>query len=634
MQDVADASQAGEVASRAVGPPIGGLLRFLTCGAVDDGKSTLIGRLLFDCRLIYEDQWSALAADSLRFGTTASGQPDLALLVDGLEAERAQGITIDVAYRYFSTARRSFIVADAPGHEQYTRNVATAASTADLAVLLVDARNGLLTQTLRHSYIVALMGIRHVVLAVNKMDAISWDRRMFDDIAGAYRKLAAQIGIPDVTCIPISALGGDNVTAHSPSMTWYPGQTLLGHLETVEISTDRTGKPFRMPVQWVNRPNQDFRGYSGTLASGSVRVGERVVVLPSGKTTQIARIVTMDGDLESAAAGDAVTLTMRDEIDIARGDVIAAETERPQLAEQYAAHLIWMSEQPMLPGRSYLLAIGTGLVRAEVTELKHKISVNTLEHVAAKHLDLNEIGFCNIALDRPVPFDPYAENRELGGFILIDRVDNATVGCGMIAFALRRSTNIHWQSLKTDKAARASSKAQKQCILWFTGLSGAGKSTVADLVEQTLHQLGRHTMLLDGDNIRHGLNRDLGFTQEDRVENIRRVAEVARLMVEAGLIVLVSFISPFRSERRMARDLVGEDEFIEIYVNTPIEICEARDPKGLYKLARAGKLPNLTGLGSPYEPPEKPDISLDGGGQSPVDLAQQVLDVLRQRGIV
>ena len=389
-----------------------------------------------------------------------------------------------------------------------------------------------------------------------------------------------------------------------------------------------------MPVQWVNRPNQDFRGYSGTLASGSVRVGERVVVLPSGKTTQIARIVTMDGDLESAAAGDAVTLTMRDEIDIARGDVIAAETERPQLAEQYAAHLIWMSEQPMLPGRSYLLAIGTSLVRAEVTELKHKISVNTLEHVAAKHLDLNEIGFCNIALDRPVPFDPYAENREMGGFILIDRVDNATVGCGMIAFALRRSTNIHWQSLKIDKAARASLKAQKQCILWFTGLSGAGKSTVADLVEQMLHRLGRHTMLLDGDNIRHGLNRDLGFTQEDRVENIRRVAEVAKLMIEAGLIVLVSFISPFRSERRMARDLVGEDEFIEIYVNTPIEICEARDPKGLYKLARAGKLPNLTGLGSPYEPPEKPDISLDGGGQSPADLAQQVLDVLRQRGIV
>ena len=634
MQDVADTSQAGAVASRVVGSPIGGLLRFLTCGSVDDGKSTLIGRLLFDCRLIYEDQWSALAADSLRFGASASGEADLALLVDGLEAERAQGITIDVAYRYFSTARRSFIVADAPGHEQYTRNMATAASTADLAVLLVDARNGLLTQTLRHSYIVALMGIHHVVLAVNKMDAISWDRRMFDDIAGAYRKLAAQIGIPDVTCIPISALHGDNVTARSHSMPWYLGPTLLGHLETVEISTDRTGKPFRMPVQWVNRPNQDFRGYSGTLASGSVRVGERVVVLPSGKTTQIARIVTMDGDLESAAAGDAVTLTMRDEIDIARGDVIAAETECPQLAEQYAAHLIWISEQPMLPGRSYLLAIGTSLVRAEVTELKHKISVNTLEHVAAKHLDLNEIGFCNIALDRPVPFDPYAENREMGGFILIDHVDNATVGCGMIAFALRRSTNIHWQSLKIDKAARASSKAQKQCILWFTGLSGAGKSTVADLVEQTLHRLGRHTMLLDGDNIRHGLNRDLGFTQEDRVENIRRVAEVAKLMVEAGLIVLVSFISPFRSERRVARDLVGEDEFIEIYVNTPIEICEARDPKGLYKLARAGKLPNLTGLGSPYEPPEKPDISLDGGGQSPADLAQQVLDVLRQRGIV
>jgi bifunctional enzyme CysN/CysC len=633
MQDVAYGSPA-DAAEEATGRrPREGLLRFLTCGSVDDGKSTLIGRLLFDCRLIYEDQWSVLTADTLRYGTT-SDAPDLALLVDGLQAEREQGITIDVAYRYFSTARRSFIVADAPGHEQYTRNMATAASTADLAVLLVDARNGLLTQTLRHSYIVSLMGIGHVVLAVNKMDAVNFDAAIFDAIADAYRKLAAQIGLASVTCIPISALRGDNVIARSASMTWYSGPTLLEHLETVDIVHDGADKPFRMPVQWVNRANQDFRGYSGTVAGGVVRVGDRVAVLPSGRTTRIARIVTMGDDLDCAAAGQAVTLTMGDEIDIARGDVIAAETARPLRAEQFAAHLIWMSDQSMLPGRSYLIAIGTAVVPGQVTELKHKISVNTLEHVAAKHLELNEIGFCNIALDRPIPFDPYAENRTTGGFILIDRVDNATVGCGMIDFALRRATNVHWQPLKIDKATRAALKAQQPCILWFTGLSGAGKSTVADLVEQMLHRLGRHTVLLDGDNIRHGLNRDLGFSQEDRVENIRRVAEVAKLMIEGGLIVLVSFISPFRSERQMARDLVGEDEFIEIYVDTPLATCEARDPKGLYKLARAGKLPNLTGLGSPYEPPEKPDISLDGGGQTPADLAEQVLDVLRQRGIV
>jgi bifunctional enzyme CysN/CysC len=548
--------------------------------------------------------------------------------------KREQKITIDVAYRYFSTPRRSFIVADAPGHEQYTRNMATAASSADLAVLLVDARNGLLTQTFRHSHIVALMGIRHVVLAVNKMDVVDWDRRIFDQIADSYRKLADQIGLADVMCIPISALRGDNVTSQSAAMPWYAGPTLLAHLEIANVSVDRQAKPFRMPVQWVNRPHQDFRGYCGTVASGLVRVGDRVIVLPSSKGTRITRIATMDGDLESATAGEAVTLTVQDDIDIARGDVIAAETALPPVAEQFAAHLIWMSDQPMLPGRTYLIAIGTSLVRGQVTDLKHTVNVNTLEQVAAKHLDLNEIGFCNIALDRAVPFDPYAENRDMGGFILIDRMDNATVGCGMIAFALRRATNVHWQPFKIDKAARASLKAQKPCVLWFTGLSGAGKSTIADLVEQTLHRLGRHTIVLDGDNVRHGLNRDLGFTDEDRVENIRRVAEVAKLMVDAGLIVLVSFISPFRSERRMVRDLVGADEFIEIYVDTAIEICEARDPKGLYKLARAGKLPNMTGLGSPYEPPETPEICLDGGGQKPADLAQQILDMLRRKDIV
>jgi bifunctional enzyme CysN/CysC len=584
------------------------LLRILTCGSVDDGKSTLIGRLLFDCRLLYEDQLKSLADDSSRFGTTAPGEVDYALLVDGLEAEREQGITIDVAYHYSTTGRRRFIVADAPGHEQYTRNMATAASTSQLAVLLVDARKGLLTQTHRHSYIVSLLGIRNVVLAVNKKDAVSWDRGVFEDIAFVYSKVAAEVGITDVACIPISALQGDNVVLPSTNVAWYSGPTLLAHLEAVKIGDDLAAKPFRMPVQWVNRPNQNFRGYSGTIASGFVRPGDRVAVLPSGQATHVARIVTMDGDLGCAAAGDAVTLTVDADIDISRGDLLAADTARPVLAEQFAAHLIWLGNQPLLPGRSYLLFAGANFISAQITELKYRINVSTREHLAAKHLDLNEIGFCNIALDRPFSFDTYEENRETGSFILIDRFTFATVGCGMIAYALRRATNVHWQPLKIDKTARVALNRQKPCILWFTGLSGAGKSTIADLLEQTLHRLGRHTILLDGDNIRHGLNRDLGFTDEDRVENIRRVAEVAKLMVEAGLIVLVSFISPFRGERRMARQMVGADEFIEIYVDTPIEICEARDAKGLYKLARAGKLPNLTGIGSPYEVPENAEI--------------------------
>jgi len=611
-----------------------GLLRFLTCGSVDDGKSTLIGRLLFDCRQLYEDQLAALVSDTSRFGTTAPGELDLALLVDGLEAERAQGITIDVAYRYFSTQRRSFIIADAPGHEQYTRNMVTAASTAELAVLLVDARKGLLTQTFRHSYLTSLMGIRNIVLAVNKMDSMGWDQQIFEDISGAYRKFAADINVADVTCIPISALRGDNVTSLSQSMPWYSGPTLLAHLEGAIVSVDRAAKPFRMPVQWVNRPNQNFRGYSGTVVSGVVRAGDAVVVLPSGQTTRVARIVTMDGDLVSGEAGQAVTLTICDEIDVSRGDVLATETARPTVADQFVAHIIWMGSEPMLPGRAYLLAAGTSLVRGEVTEIKYKVDVNTLEHNAAKHLDLNEVGFCNIALDRPIAFDSYSDNRDMGGFVLIDRVNNSTVACGMIAFALRRASNVHWQSFKIDKAARANLNGHKPCILWFTGLSGAGKSTIADLVEQKLHQSGRHTILLDGDNVRHGLNRDLGFTDEDRVENIRRVAEVAKLMAEAGLIVIVSFISPFRSEREMARGLVNEDEFIEIFVDTPIEVCEARDPKGLYKLARAGKLPNLTGLGSPYEPPERPEITLEGSRELPTVLAEKVLNLLKEKGIV
>jgi bifunctional enzyme CysN/CysC len=609
------------------------LLRFLTCGSVDDGKSTLIGRLLYDCKLLFDDQLAALLSDSRRFGTT-DNEPDFALLVDGLQAEREQGITIDVAYRYFATARRKFIVADTPGHEQYTRNMATGASTSDLAVLLIDASKGLLTQTRRHSHIAALLGIGNILAVVNKMDAVAWSRTVFERIRDEYRTFAADIGIANVPCVPVSALLGDNVVRRSAEMGWYAGPTLLDHLENGEVSADAAGKPFRMPVQWVNRPSSEFRGYCGMIAAGKVRPGDRLALLPADRTVEVARIVTFDGELDEAVAGQAVTLTLTSEVDISRGDVLTADDARAGIAEQFSAHLIWMSEQPMLPGRSYLLRAGGALVPAQVTELKHKINVNTLDHVAAKYLELNDIGVCNIALDRAIAFDPYAENRDLGGFILIDRITNATLACGMIAFALRRAANIHWQALKVDKNARTALKGHKPCVLWLTGLSAAGKSTIADLVEQSLHRSGHHTVLLDGDNIRHGLNRDLGFTDEDRVENIRRVAEVAKLMLEAGLIVIVSFISPFRSERRMARSLVGKDEFIEIFVDTPIEICEARDPKGLYRLARAGKLPNLTGIGSPYEPPEHPELVLAGGAQSPEALAEEVLARLKQRGII
>jgi bifunctional enzyme CysN/CysC len=609
------------------------LLRFLTCGSVDDGKSTLIGRLLYDCKLLFDDQIVALAEDSSRFGTTG-GDLDMALLVDGLQAEREQGITIDVAYRYFATPRRKFIVADTPGHEQYTRNMATGASTADLAVLLIDARKGVLTQTRRHSHIVALFGIRDVVVAVNKMDTLDWGEAAFERIKAEYEAFAASIGLANVMCIPVSALHGDNVTRGSDAIPWYRGATLIEHLETVDITSSASEKPFRMPVQWVNRPNSQLRGYCGTIVSGSVHPGDRMAVLPAGRTAEVARIVSFDGDLQEAAAGQAVTLTFSEEIDITRGDVIAADDARCAIADQFSAHVVWMSEQPMLPERSYLLQTGTALVPAQITELKYKINVNTREHLAAKHLDLNEIALCNVALDRAIAFDPYAENRDLGGFILIDRMTNATVACGMIAFALRRAANIHWRTFRIDKDARAILKRQKPCVLWLTGLSGAGKSTIADLLEQSLHRAGHHTIVLDGDNIRHGLNRDLGFTDEDRVENIRSVAEVAKLMVEAGLIVIVSFISPFRSERRLARGLVGEDEFLEIYVDTPLDICEARDPKGLYKLARAGKLPNLTGIGSPYEPPAQPELVLAAGREPPDVLAGEVLTALRQRGII
>lgn len=610
------------------------LLRFLTCGSVDDGKSTLIGRLLYDSKLLFEDQLAALTKDSARFGTTGEHQLDLALLVDGLAAEREQGITIDVAYRFFTTDRRKFIVADTPGHEQYTRNMATGASTADVAVILVDARKGVLTQTRRHSYIVSLLGIRHVVLAVNKMDLVSWDRSIFERIAADFCAFAGDVGISNVECIPLSALAGDNITRSSSNMSWYEGQTLLEYLESVEVLSDVLDRPFRMPVQWVNRPHLDFRGFSGTIVSGAVKVGDAVVIEPSGRTAEVSRIVTMGGDLSSAIAGQAVTLILSEEIDVSRGDVICVADARPTVADQFAAHVVWMGEQPLLPGRPYILRMGTAMAEAQVTELKHRLDVNTLQHVAAKHLSLNDVGFCNISLTRPGVFDRYVESRDMGGFIFIDRMSNATVGCGMIDFALRRASNIHWQDLHVDKSARGALKGQKACVLWFTGLSGAGKSTIADLVEQELHRQGRHTMILDGDNVRHGLNRDLGFSDEDRVENIRRVAEVAKLMASAGLITLVSFISPFRAERQFARELMEEEEFLEVFVDAPLAVCESRDTKGLYRKARAGLIPNFTGIGSPYERPQAPELHLLVDQELPTASAAKVVSFLRERRLI
>ncbi len=604
-----------------------GLLRFITCGSVDDGKSTLIGRLLHDTKLLLDDQVSALESDSKRFGTQ-NGEIDFALLVDGLAAEREQGITIDVAYRFFGTDRRKFIVADCPGHEQYTRNMATGASTADLAVVLVDARKGLLTQTRRHSYIVSLLGIRHVLLAVNKMDLVGYDQQVFDDICAGYRALAKDLSIPHVTCIPVSALKGDNMLERSANTPWYEGESLLQHLETVQV--DRNGRQLglRMPVQWVCRPNQEFRGFAGTIAAGTVAPGDSISVLPSGQRSRVKRIVTADGDLEVAGRGQAVVLTLEDEIDASRGDVIAAAADAPEISDQFAAHLLWLGEQPLLPGRPYWLRIGTRTVGAQVTEIKHKVDVNTQEELAAKSLELNEVAYCNLYLDLPVPFEAYADNRELGAFILIDRQTNATVAAGTLDFALRRAGNIHWQHLEVDKAARSRIKHQQPRCLWFTGLSGAGKSTIANLVEKRLLAMGMHTYLLDGDNVRHGLNKDLGFTAEDRVENIRRVAEVAKLMVDAGLVVLVSFISPFRAERRMARELFAEDEFIEVFVDTPLEVAEARDAKGLYAKARAGELRNFTGIDSPYEVPEHPEVVLDTVAGTPEQLAERLVRTL------
>jgi bifunctional enzyme CysN/CysC len=601
------------------------LLRFITCGSVDDGKSTLIGRLLYDSKMVFDDQLTSLERESKTQGTQGD-QLDFALLVDGLAAEREQGITIDVAYRFFATERRKFIVADTPGHEQYTRNMVTAASTAELAVILVDVRKGVLTQTRRHSSLVTMMGLQRVVLAVNKMDLVGWSEASFQSVVDSYRQFAAAIGLADFQAIPLSGLTGDNVIKASPRMTWYRGPALLDYLETVALDEDpKLEQDFRLPVQWVNRPDSDFRGFSGQIAAGRVRPGDSVRLLPSGRTATIDRIVTADGDLALAREGQSITVTLTEEHDVSRGDMLVAAMAPPEVADQFRAKLVWMVTEPLLPGRPFWLQIGARTVSASVTEIKYRLNINSLEHQAAKTLQLNEIAEVNLSLDQPIPFMPYGENRTLGGFILIDRVNNTTVAAGMIEFALRRAHNIHWQALDVSKRTRAAAKGQKPVILWFTGLSGAGKSTIANLVEKRLQASGRHTYLLDGDNVRHGLNRDLGFSDGDRVENIRRVAEVAKLMTEAGLIVLVSFISPFRAERTMARALVEPDEFFEIFIDTPMAVTEARDVKGLYKKARAGQLKNFTGIDSPYEPPENPEIHIDTARLSPVEAAEKIV---------
>lgn len=628
MKDVAQSLVGLEIETSLADHEHRSLLRFITCGSVDDGKSTLIGRLLYDSKLLFEDQLAAVERDSRKWGTQGE-EIDLALLVDGLAAEREQGITIDVAYRFFATNKRKFIVADTPGHEQYTRNMVTGASTADAAVILIDARRGVLTQTRRHSYLVSLLGIQHVVLAVNKMDLVNYAKKSFEAIVDDYRRFAAQIGITDATAIPLSALKGENVIQQAENIPWYHGPTLIGCLETLELDETRVQRaPFRLPVQWVNRPNSEFRGFSGMIASGTVRPGDRIKVQPSSQETTVSRIVTHDGDLDLAVAGQSVTLTLDDEIDISRGAMISGAAAPAQVADQFDAKLVWMTDEPLYPGRSYLMKIGPNTVNASVTAIKYQVNVNNMEHLAAKRLELNGIAICNLSLDRPVPFDPYLENRDTGSFILIDKFSNNTVGAGMLDFALRRSQNIHLQATDVNKAARATIKGQKPCVLWFTGLSGSGKSTVANLVERQLHAMGCHTYLLDGDNVRHGLNRDLGFRPEDRVENVRRVAEVAKLMVDAGLIVLTAFISPYRSERRMARELFEAGEFIEVFMDTPLEVAEQRDPKGLYRKARRGELKNFTGVDAPYETPENPDLVLPTAVHTPSELAKMVLNAL------
>lgn len=607
------------------------MLRFITCGSVDDGKSTLIGRLLWDSKLVFEDQLAALEVDSKRVGTQGE-EIDYALLLDGLQAEREQGITIDVAYRFFSTDKRKFIVADTPGHEQYTRNMVTGASTAEVAIILIDARKGVLTQTKRHSYLASLVGIKKIVVAINKMDLVDYGQARYEEICTQYGELAQDLGFEEITYIPISALKGDNIIAATSqtlmletNMPWYDGPALLTYLENVELGDRATTRPFRMRVQWVNRPNLDFRGFCGTIASGQCRPGDCVVVPSSGLQSKISRVVTMDGDLGIASAGQSVTLTLEDEIDISRGDMLTVPEQRPEFADQFEAKIVWLHEDALLPGRSYLLKAGSAVTPAQISALKHKVNVNTLQFEPGKTLEMNEVGVCNIALDRAIAFDAYVDNRHTGNFILIDRFTNATVGAGMINFALRRATNIHWQAVEVDKQARAEIKKQQPKVLWFTGLSGAGKSTLANLVEQKLHSLGKHTYLLDGDNVRHGLNRDLGFTDADRVENIRRIAETSKLFVDAGIIVLTAFISPFRSERAMAREILEPGEFIEIFVDTPLAVCEQRDPKGLYKKARSGELKNFTGIDSAYESPENPEIVINGAERSAEELAGKIV---------
>jgi bifunctional enzyme CysN/CysC len=604
------------------------LLRFLTCGSVDDGKSTLIGRLLYDSKMLFDDQLAALATDSRRVGTQGQNM-DFALLVDGLAAEREQGITIDVAYRYFATDKRKFIVADTPGHEQYTRNMVTGASTADLAVILVDARKGVLTQTRRHSYLSHLLGIKSVVLAVNKMDLVGYAQAVFDAIVADYRGFADGIGIRAITAIPLSSLLGDNIVNASKKIRWYQGPALLEHLESVEIdATAAQRRPFRMPVQWINRPDLDFRGFAGLISQGSVRPGDALRILPSGRTTTVSRIVTFGAELQEAVAGQSVTLTLADPVDCSRGDVLAAAEDPPEIADQFEAALVWMSDEPLLPGRPYWMKLATQLVTASIHSPKYQINVNTLEHLAAKTLGLNAIGVANLSTDKPLVFEPYEQSRELGGFILIDKISNATVAAGMLHFALRRSSNVHWQPLDIDREAHARLKHQRPRLLWFTGLSGAGKSSIANLVQKKLYALGKHSFLLDGDNIRHGLNKDLGFTDADRVENIRRIGEVAKLMTDAGLIVLTAFISPFRAERRMVREMSVTGEFIEIYVETPLEVAEQRDVKGLYKKARAGELRHFTGIDSPYEPPENPEIRVNTVSTSADQAADEIVAYL------
>jgi bifunctional enzyme CysN/CysC len=604
------------------------LLRFITCGSVDDGKSTLIGRLLYDSKMIFEDQLAALEADSKRIGTQGQNI-DFALLVDGLAAEREQGITIDVAYRFFATEKRKFIVADTPGHEQYTRNMVTGASTADLAVILIDARKGILTQTRRHSYLVNLIGIRNIVLAVNKMDLIGYDQEKYEAIVADYTKFAESIGIKSFTPMPISGFMGDNITTKSANTPWYEGPALMAHLESVEldVAADQH-KPFRMPVQWVNRPNLDFRGFSGQIATGTVKPGDAVRVLPSGKTSSVTRIVTLDADLPQAVAGQSVTLCFADEIDCSRGDVITLANAPVQVADQFEATIVWMADEALTPGRAYWLKIGTQTVSASIHAPKYQVNVNTLEHMAAKTLELNAIGVTNVVTDRAIPFESYDANRTLGGFIVIDKMTNATVGAGMIHFALRRSQNVHWQALDISREVHAKLKNQKPAVLWFTGFSGAGKSTIANLVEKRLVRMNRHTFLLDGDNVRHGLNKDLGFTQADRIENIRRVGEVAKLMTDAGLIVLTAFISPFRSEREMVRQMMAPGEFIEVFIDTSLAEAERRDVKGLYKKARSGELKNFTGIDSPYEPPEDPEIHIDTAKLTPEQAADMIIERL------